>query len=218
VDFSNFKGWEEALYVFLDETYDLLEDNEIEWAIIGSVATYLQKCRITPKDLDILVKDPKSVYFISELLKEFRDEKSIESFLDESDEEIWFSSKTKLVDESVDQSGFKWVFARYLIDNTQIEIAHITAPKDFKMWTEGIWEADPGIWPHIKKISYIGAEIPVVPLEIQLETSLCRGFNDRVDHIISVMKEKGYNEDLLKKALDPKHFPEIYRKLKKKNE
>jgi hypothetical protein len=214
MDYSNFKGWEEALYVFLDETFDTLEENNIDWAIIGSVATYLQKCRIKPKDLDILVKEPKSVYFISELLKEFQDEKSIESFLEESNEELWFSSKTKLVDESVDQIGFKWVFARYLIDNTRVEIAHITAPPDFKMWTEGIWEAGPSIWPHIKKIPYIGAEIPVVPLEIQLETCLGRGLNDRVDLIISTLKKQGYDEKLMKEALDSKYYRKIIGKLK----
>ncbi|NHJ49393.1 MAG: hypothetical protein FK733_16505 [Asgard group archaeon] len=215
MDYSNFKGWQEALYVFLDETYDSLIKNDIDWAIIGSVATYLQKCKITPKDVDIIVKDAKSVYFISELLKNFRDEKSIESFLEESDEEVWFSSKEKLVDESVDQFGFKWVFARFLIDNARVEIAHITAPIDSKILTEGIWEAGPKIWPHIKKIPYISADIPVVPLEIQLNTNFNRGLIERVDHIISIFKENNCNEELVKTALTKQNYQKFLDKIKK---
>ncbi len=98
--------WKTALNVYLDSTFQSLQKKKIDWAIIGSVALYLQGCNIIPKDIDILVKDPKSVYSFN-VLHDFQKTSSIDSFLQESEEELWFSTKEKPVDESVDQWRFK---------------------------------------------------------------------------------------------------------------
>ena len=66
---SNLKtNWKKALDIFLEKCYTSLKKDDIDWVMIGSVATYYQNCEIKPKDIDILVKVPKSVHFISNLL------------------------------------------------------------------------------------------------------------------------------------------------------
>ena len=43
---------------------------------------------------------------------------------------------------------------------------------------------------------------------------MSRGLTERVDDIIEVMKKKGYDEDLVKKALDPSRYPIFLEKIK----
>jgi hypothetical protein len=70
----------------------------------------------------------------------------------------------------------------------------------------GIWEAGPEIWPHIRMVYFGGRPVPVVPLEIQLETSLSRGLEDRVAAIIAAIREGGYDRDLVEMALNREHM------------
>jgi len=75
----------------------------------------------------------------------------------------------------------------------------------------GIWEAGPEIWPHIRRVSFRGHRVPVVPLEIQLGTSLGRGLDQRVAEIVRVLDRDGYDEMLIGKALSPDHYESFER-------
>ncbi|HUU78937.1 MAG TPA: hypothetical protein VMX55_11365 [candidate division Zixibacteria bacterium] len=198
--------WQKALDVFLKNSYESLSEVNHEWSIIGSIATKLQGCDLIPNDVDILVKEPKTVHFLSNLMTDFYDDSKRESLLNETPDNLWLSTKEQPVVESKDEWGFDWVFARWIIHNTKVEVAHLTAPEGMKEKWESIWEAGPDIWTYIRKISYGEYSLPVVPLEIQLGTSFSRGFDDRIAKIIQVLKEKGYNDDLLKTALGEKRY------------
>lgn len=199
-------GWEDALEVFLKRTSSGLEESKRQWAIIGSVASVLQGCQLKPKDLDIIVKEPSTVYFINGLLKEFLVESSGEKdFFEEAEDDWWLSSKEEPVSQGPDQWGFTWIFARWLINDVRVEVAHITPPDGFLERTEGLWEAGPEVWPHIKKVSFRKFQVSVVPLEIQLETNYSREIEERINNIIRVLRRRGFNRELIEKALSKQH-------------
>ena len=190
-----------------------IESTKLDWVVIGSLASKLQGCTIHPRDIDILVKDPKSVAILADKFsKYFKKESQHESITEEGEE--WWSTEAKPVDESIDQWGFKWTFARWEMVRYKVEIAHIAPPAGKELFTKGIWEAGPDVWDYIITVNKSGYSIPVVPLEIQLETNLGRGLSERVDDIISVMKKKGYNKELVKKALDPSRYSTFEEKIK----
>lgn len=209
------QNWELALDKVLELAYKPLTKKTFDWAIIGSVATYLQGCNISPKDLDILVKDPESVGIFASFLETFflQEDSKLSSFLDEDSEKIWFSTEEKPVDISTDEWNFEWVFARLLIHEVEVEVAHITAPEGHSMLSSGIWEAGPKIWAHIKQVPYEQYLLPVVPLEIQLGTNLSRGLDERINKIITLFQKDGYNQKLLKQALNSEQYTVIQKKL-----
>jgi hypothetical protein len=210
----NEQKWKIALEQFLEKVYEKAAEKHIKWGIVGSVATYLQGCRIKPRDIDILVRKPSSVKFFADLLEDFYQEESdFDSITKEDTEHLWFSTNKKPVDESVDQWNFKWVFARVMINETEVEVAHITAPEGHPILTNGIWEAGTKIWPQIKRVPYLNYKIPVVPLEIQLGTNLGRGLDKRIDEILQVFKKEGYNRDLLNEALSSEMLEKVTNRL-----
>ncbi|TXK80677.1 hypothetical protein [Paenibacillus sp. N3.4] len=62
----------------------------------------------------------------------------------------------------------------------------------------GRWKV---IWEHARYVYFYGYNIPVVPLEIQLESNIRRNRQDRREAIITALKTIGYNKKLLNKAL-----------------
>jgi hypothetical protein len=123
----------------------------------------------------------------------------------------WHSTREEPVSEGPDDYGFYWYFARWAIDGVKVEIAHIIAPEESKTSEEGagIWEAGPEIWPHIRHVPFRGHEVPMVPLEIQLETNLRRGLDERVAEIVSLFQRHGYDRALVEKALSEPHFDRL---------
>lgn len=98
----------------------------------------------------------------------------------------------------------------------KVEVAHIVAPKGFLTSDDGagIWEAGPEIWPHIRCVPFAGTLVPVVPLEIQLQTSFARGLEERTAAILSVLRQNGHDSELIQKALDSERmegFEEVMR-------
>jgi hypothetical protein len=53
---------------------------------------------------------------------------------------------------------------------------------------------------------YGGHPLPVVPLEIQLETNLNRGLEERSVEIVAVLRQRGYDSRLLQRALSREHL------------
>lgn len=200
-------SWTTTLLQFLDNVYSPLEKDRVQWAIIGSVATVLQGCEIIPNDIDILVAEPSGVHHISNLMLDF-----LAPFCEyPPGHEKWLSSKELPISaDSPDASKFTWVFARWKINEFKVEVAHITPPNGYyEANNNWIWEAGAMIWPHVRKIPFHGYDVPVIPLEIQLETCLSRKFDARIDQIITIFKQKGYNEDLLEKALSKENLEQF---------
>jgi hypothetical protein len=196
-------SWESVLEEVVAVASPSLECAETRWAVLGSVATALQGCSVTPRDIDILAVEPAGVFRFVELMAAYTPARC-ENLKSHDD---WHSSQAEPVSEGPDDYGFYWYFTRWVIDGVKVEVAHIVGPEGQKTSEEGagIWEAGPEIWPHIHKVPFREYQVPVVPLEIQLETSLQRGLDQRVAEIQSVLRREGYDEALVKRALSAGH-------------
>ena len=97
---------------------------------------------------------------------------------------------------------------RWLVEGIKVEIAHIAAPQRFPTSADGagIWEAGPEIWTYIRQVSLGAHRVPVAPLEIQLETAMQRGLEERTSEIVSVLQKRGYDRDLVGRALTKEHL------------
>lgn len=182
---------------------------EIRWAIIGSAATAIQGCAVSPNDIDILVHDPEGVYRFAHLLSDYAPARCAY----QPGDEAWQSSQELLVsaDNEPNEYGYRWHFCRFIINNIKVEVAHIEPPKGFKMAKDGagIWEAGPEIWPYIRRQAFQNYEVSVVPLEIQLETNVERGLAGRIEEIISRLKAQGYDREFLQLSLSAKNWEKM---------
>ncbi|MBN1330161.1 MAG: hypothetical protein JXA54_11865 [Candidatus Heimdallarchaeota archaeon] len=198
--------WRKSLSIFLRENYTFLNNYDFEWAIIGSVASVLQGCHLVPKDIDIVIDNPKTIQLLGERMKKYTEKENSAGDIFSSN---WLSSRERLVFEGTDQWGFHWSYVAWKIARSEVQVAHISAPKEFQDKFKGIWEAGPKIYPYLKQIHFDKYLIPVVPLEIQLETNMSRGLTERVQEILHIFQENGYDHQLLSIALDQNHLNEF---------
>lgn len=196
-------SWKLALNTVLDLAQPLFDGNTPQCAVIGSVATALQGCRVTPGDLDLLAIEPEVTFRFAELMSAHAPELCQHP----TDHAEWLSSGETPLFIGLDDYGFTWHFGRWLVHGVKVEIAHIVAPEGFPTSEQGagIWEAGPEIWPRIRTISYAGHRVPVVPLEIQVETTMQRGLEERTSELVSVLKQSGYDRELVQRALTAEH-------------
>ena len=195
--------WRSALEQVLEVVYDSLERDGVRWAIVGSVATALQGCQIVPNDIDVLTFNPDGVYSFAELMSIYTPSKCDY----EPGDDNWRSSKELAV------AADTWHFGRWYVDGFKVEVAHIATSEGYLSdGGAGIWEAGPEIWPHIRGVPFAGYQVPVVPLEIQLQTNLDRGLEDRVNEMIAIFQKNGYERALIQKCLATRH-QEAFRNL-----
>lgn len=197
-------SWERALNTVLRVAPPLLGGEEDRCAVIGSVASALQGCQVSPRDLDLLAIRPAEVTRFAELMWAYTP-KHVDHPTDHAD---WLSSQETPLSIGPDDCGFVWHFGRWMVDGVKVEMAHIVPPAGMPMSADGagIWEAGPEIWPHIRMVPFGGRRVPVVPLEIQLGTCFSRGLEERVAAIVAVFREGGYDRKLLEMALSRGHM------------
>ena len=192
-----------SLSKFLEIAYEPLKERKINWAIMGSLASVLQGCKLLPNDIDILVEKQEAVHFISSLFTEYFIEEKRKSPFDDS--EIWLSSNEQPVFKGLDQWNFKWTYAKWKINKVFIEVTLKLPPENHPTKIHSIWESGPNVWSYIKKMPFNGFQIPVIPLEIQLDTNIDRDFDDRIKQILGIFEKQGYDEKLLDEVLSEKH-------------
>ena len=200
-------SWEPVLELVLEIVYDSLEHDQVRWTIVGSVASALQGCQLAPNDVDFLAMNPEGVYRFAELMSLYTPPRCDYPPGDDN----WHSSEELLVippPDHPDPHEYMWHFARWYVDGFKTEIAHIAPPVGQPTSSDGagIWEAGPEVWPYVRYIQFAGYQVPAVPLEIQLETNLSRGLENRVDEIIAVLQENGYDCALIQKSLTSEHL------------
>ena len=203
-------GWQSALKQVLETVYYSLERDRVRWAVIGSVASALQGCQVSPNDIDILTVKPEGVYRFTEWMSVFAPSECEYPPGDAN----WRSSKELPVSADPDPYGYAWHFARWYVDGFRVEVAHILAPEGSPTSTDGagIWEAGPEIWPHVRDVCFEEYQVPVVALEIQLETNLRRGLEDRVEEILAILQQDGYDRALIQRSLSSEHL-EVFERL-----
>lgn len=203
-------AWKTALQCVLDASYAGLERAQLRWALIGSVASALQGCPVAPRDMDLLACTPEVVERFAGLMSPYAAASPADAERRQVD---WLSSPEEPVAVHRDDYGYLWHFGRWFVADFQVEMAHIAPPdgKPVASWAGGIWEAGPEIWPHLRYVPFAGYPVPVVPLEIQLETSLERGLQERVGQIVDRLRQDGYDQELLDRRLAPRYRDEIQR-------
>ncbi len=204
-----------ALDKVLETTYNALKQRNIEWVIMGSVATFLQGIDVNPADIDILMKNPKGVYFFADLMSQY----AIDKCKSEKNhqEDNWQSSKElPVAADEPNSSEAAWYFGRWYINNFKVEVAHIVPPSDYlknKRPNTGIWEGGPEVWSFVKHINYKSYKLPVIPLEIQLQTNFNRNLESRINKIITLFNLNNYDQKLLEISLSQDNM-NTFKKLK----
>jgi hypothetical protein len=188
----------------LSLVHDALARDGVSWAVVGSAATALQGCEIVPRDLDLLAAQPDGVLRFAELMAPY----TPATVAEPADHDHWRSSQACPLSVGPDDYGFTWWFGRWVVAGCKVEMAHIAPPPGHPTSGEdaGIWEAGPEIWPYIREVPFGGVQVPVVPLEIQLETCLRRGLAERVAEIVRVFRRAGYDRRLVEAALSREHL------------
>ncbi len=182
--------WQQTLRTVLEAVYDSVEREGITWAVVGSTATALQGCRVTPHDVDIGTRDPRAVFRFAELLAPFAAAEST------SAAPVWVGR----------WGGFDFHLGRWTVAGVRVEVGHRVPV--------GGWpgpagdECRPGLWLRVRRVPFAGYSVPVVPLEMQAEVNLVRGRTrtgedcmERVKEIARVFREKGYDRAVLEWAL-----------------
>ncbi len=193
-------SWQSVLEAVVGAAQPLFASDEPQCAIIGSVASALQGCRVSPRDLDILAVEPETTRRFAALMSAYTPAHCEHP----TDHAQWLSSTETPLSTGPDEWGFFWHFGRWEIGDMKVEVAHIAAPEGFPTSEDGagIWEAGPEIWPYVRCVPFAGTLVPVVPLEIQLQTSFARGMEERTAAIVSALRQNGYDSTLIQKALD----------------
>lgn len=198
-------SWQSVLEVVVGAVQPLFacpptqDGDEPQCAIIGSVASALQGCRVAPRDIDLLAVEPEAAHRFAGLMSAHTPAHSEHP----TDHAQWLSSTETPLSIGPDEWGFFWHFGRWKVAGIEVEVAHIVAPEGFPTSEDsaGIWEAGPEIWPYVRCVPFAGTLVPVVPLEIQLQTSFARGMEERTAAILAVLRQTGYDSDLIQKAL-----------------
>ncbi len=195
--------WQLALKTILGIAQSLLASDDPPAAVIGSVATALQGCAVRPRDLDLLAVRPGVVSAFAGLMAAHTPTRCEHPV----GHAKWLSSAELPVSVGPDEYGFQWHFGRWEVEGVKVEIAHIAPPEGFPTSKDGggIWEAGPEIWSHLRRVPFAGHQVPVVPLEIQLETAMGRELEERASAILEVLRRDGFDHALLQVALSEKH-------------
>lgn len=203
--------WKQALQTFCE----LYAQSQLtnRWMIVGSVGSVLQHAEMTPNDLDLYVGDVESVKQLAALLQKYNlKSKSGRAYSDPE----WYSSDEEPYFTQTFPSGFTWSKGKWRIHDCIVEVVHISNAAGIPDSDsgEGIWEGGRYIWEFTRYVEFGGRLVPVVPLEIQLESNLRRQRQERVDAIIRALVSNGYDKELLAKALSRENLERVSKRLK----
>ncbi|WP_043932084.1 hypothetical protein [Bacillus sp. EB01] len=199
------RNWEKALV----KVQKLVTDagSDLEWILVGSVGSVLQGAEMEPGDIDVYVRHQEDVSRFAELFRSYSRESSTEG----EPGADWYSSRDVPIFTQTFPSGFSWTKGRWVIEGCEVEAVHIgnSAGISDNLTGDGIWEGGKYIWDMYKEVAFQGYKFRVVPLEIQLESNLRRGRQDRAEAILDALRTNGYDSELLSKALSAKHLESI---------
>jgi len=194
---------------------DKLKDlPDLKWALVGSMASVIQGCDIVPGDIDIWVAREADVEQVVNCFREQLPEDAIITTIEEN----WVSSLTQpTVTFQIDRSD--WTLGRVYINSVKIDIAYaVIREMESYIPGMGLWENGPDIGDLIKFISVNESVIPVVPLEVQLQTNYLRGIESRIATIIDKFRTDGYDDALLRYCLEQDNYKRFLDKVSKGNE
>ena len=199
--------WREALGATLEIAHPILgSSTSPRLCLIGSAATALHGIDVEPGDIDFLASEPAIVREFADIMKGYAQKDRVADRSEMNGR--WLSSvEEPILADAPNPKNFVWHFGRWLVGGFKVEVANIVPPEGMALGGEaGVWEAGPGVWRFVRLVTFDEGSIPAVPLELQLQTNMARGLEDRVVKIVDYFSKHGYDRDVLGACLSKKNM------------
>jgi DNA-binding transcriptional MerR regulator len=233
--------WQDALRTVLELTYERVEKEGIRWALIDAGAARLQGARVPPhlsEGFCIMAEQAAGVLRFAELLLAVtpEDEEVTRpprgAVLASTQQHTVFVGSLptdKIVqrlpaDRSAREGlvpadpGRNWYWAAWTINRADVSVVYAPMGPDghpnHQGEQGGVWEMDPAVWPHVRRVPFDGYSVPVMPLEILAAHYLAGDHMESPEEqfyntaeIARVFRAEGYDRALLEWAIRPADLP-----------
>ena len=191
-------GWRMAL----QHAVVRLADTRIEWLVIGSAASALQGVEIEPRDVDLLFRTREDLMAFVRKMHGLTPS-SPEVPLSVED---WRSSQAQPIKTETFPGAFTWHKAAWDIEGVRLDATAIEnngVPDS--LHGDGVWEGGDHVWSFVTRAQ----DLPVVALEVQLESCLRRDLDSRARAIAVCLQRSGYAVERLVQVLSRGHLERV---------
>lgn len=191
-------GWRMAL----QHAVVRLADTRIEWLVIGSAASALQGVEIEPRDVDLLFRTREDLMAFVRKMHGLTPS-SPEAPLSVED---WRSSQAQPIKTETFPGAFTWHKAAWDIEGVRLDATAIEnngVPDS--LHGDGVWEGGDHVWSFVTRAQ----DMPVVALEVQLESCLRRDLDSRARAIAVCLQHSGYAVERLVQVLSRGHLERV---------
>ena len=191
-------GWRMAL----QHAVVRLADTRIEWLVIGSAASALQGVEIEPRDVDLLFRTREDLMAFVRKMHGLTPS-SPEAPLSVED---WRSSQAQPIKTETFPGAFTWHKAAWDIEGVRLDATAIEnngVPDS--LHGDGVWEGGDHVWSFVTRAQ----DLPVVALEVQLESCLRRDLDSRARAIAVCLQHSGYAVERLVQVLSRGHLERV---------
>ena len=191
-------GWRMAL----QHAVGRLADTRIEWLVIGSAASALQGVEIEPRDVDLLFRTREDLMAFVRKMHGLTPS-SPEAPLSVED---WRSSQAQPIKTETFPGAFTWHKAAWDIEGVRLDATAIEnngVPDS--LHGDGVWEGGDHVWSFVTRAQ----DLPVVALEVQLESCLRRDLDSRARAIAVCLQHSGYAVERLVQVLSRGHLERV---------
>ena len=191
-------GWRMAL----QHAVVRLADTRIEWLVIGSAASALQGVEIEPRDVDLLLRTREDLMAFARKMHGLTPS-SPEAPLSVED---WRSSQAQPIKTETFPGAFTWHKAAWDIEGVRLDATAIEnngVPDS--LHGDGVWEGGDHVWSFVARAQ----DLPVVALEVQLESCLRRDLDSRARAIAVCLQHSGYAVERLVQVLSRGHLERV---------
>ena len=191
-------GWRMALQYAVVR----LADTRIEWLVIGSAASALQGVEIEPRDVDLLFRTREDLMAFVRKMHGLTPS-SPEAPLSVED---WRSSQAQPIKTETFPGAFTWHKAAWDIEGVRLDATAIEnngVPDS--LHGDWVWEGGDHVWSFVTRAQ----DLPVVALEVQLESCLRRDLDSRARAIAVCLQHSGYAVERLVQVLSRGHLERV---------
>jgi hypothetical protein len=182
--------WERALATFVDRV-----GVRLRWMLVGSAATAVHGAVVTPGDVDILVHPDTPDDTMARGLAPLNAFAGEAARAVASDGLATFASTREY--PLLATANGRWLFGRWSVWSCVVEVARIREPVSphVLLETEGST-----VWDFRDEADWRGRLVPIVPLEVQLATTVARGLAGRELAILAQLRLNGVRASILERS------------------